>query len=226
MPKLTAETIQIVNIDTIQPNSWNPNENDDFMTEHIKQSIKEFGFVDPITVRQIGKDKYEIIDGEYRWKALKELGETTIKIINLGKVSDTIAKQLTLNLRNRGNENDIKLVDLLKDLESDIGIEEMIKNIPIPQQDIEALLTLTEFSDNIVEDDISDLDTETKFDIGKWSTLVFRVPDDALQVIESEMDRIGSILDLDPGLPENVRRGLILEKVCVLSAQTPLQSLE
>lgn len=224
MPKLTAETIQIVNIDTILPNTWNPNENDEFMTEHIKQSISEFGFVDPITVRVVG-NKYEIIDGEYRWKALKELGETTIKIINLGKVSDSVAKQLTLNLRNRGDENGIKLAELLRELESDIGIDEIIKNIPIPQVDIEALLTLTNF-DDFAEDDMSDFETDPKFDTGQWSTLVFRVPDDALQVIESEMDRIGSILDINPEIPDNIRRGLILEKICVLSAETPTKSLQ
>ena len=54
---------------------------------------------------------------------------------------------------------------------------------------------------------------------------MFKIPQAAMPVIESEIDRIGDILELKPTLSEEVRRGLILEKICVLSADTPTESL-
>src|SRR6478752_5191608 len=82
-----------VDIDLIEPNPWNPNVMDPDMYGKAIESIHEFGFVDPVTVRRIvgsssfnvakaskGEEawldvvRYQIIDGEHRWKAGKDHG--------------------------------------------------------------------------------------------------------------------------------------------------------
>ena len=60
-----------VPIDSIHPNSWNPNVMKGSVYEFLKRSIKDLGFVQPVLVTRDGT----IIDGEHRWKAAKEVGQ-------------------------------------------------------------------------------------------------------------------------------------------------------
>jgi ParB/RepB/Spo0J family partition protein len=94
MDEIKGEVLT-VDINKCFPNVWNPNEMDEFMYEKEKNSILTFGFLDPITVREI-PEGYEIIDGEQRWNAAKDLGYTVISVNNLGNLSDSVAKQLTV----------------------------------------------------------------------------------------------------------------------------------
>lgn len=64
--------------------------------------------------------------------------------------------------------------------------------------------------------------------IGTCRRVTWRMtfPKAVVDIIDSEFDRIGDILQLKPDLKEDVKRGLILEKICILSADTPTQSLK
>ncbi len=44
-------------------------------------SIKAIGLINPITVRQLGTGRYEVVAGHRRWQALKSLGEAYIDAI-------------------------------------------------------------------------------------------------------------------------------------------------
>ena len=46
--------------------------------EELASSIRELGVIQPITVRKIATDKYELISGERRWRASKIAGLTAI----------------------------------------------------------------------------------------------------------------------------------------------------
>lgn len=103
-----------VDIDHCMPNKWNPNAMTPKAFENLKASIKLRGFQRFITVREVA-GMYEIMDGEHRWKACKELGFKTIKVHNLGQVDDIIAKEITLNFNNIHGEDDIlKRASILK----------------------------------------------------------------------------------------------------------------
>jgi ParB/RepB/Spo0J family partition protein len=92
---------KIVNIDLIIPNTWNPKESIEENTENkehyeeIKNEIEKKGLFEAITVREY-KDGYEILDGFHRWTACKELGYTEIRVNNIGKIDDRLARAITL----------------------------------------------------------------------------------------------------------------------------------
>lgn len=196
-------------ISDCRPNTWNPNVQSDDMYRHTKASIEKLGFVDPITVREIDGE-YEIIDGEYRWQAAGDLGYEEIDAINLGVVTDEVGKQLTLALNNIHGEDDTELLKaLLTELEEELGADHLTAVLPYSQEELEALLA------GIVAPE-----PQTN-----WVTYTFRVPIEAQGIVDSEFDRIGSLLELNADLDERVRAGLILEKICVLSADTPTESL-
>jgi ParB/RepB/Spo0J family partition protein len=62
---------------------------------------------------------------------------------------------------------------------------------------------------------------------GEWTTLTFVVPTSALLGIEQELDRLAQVApNRNPDLTPELRRGLALEYMAILSAQTPEESLQ
>ena len=61
--------INAIEVDTkdLVPNTWNYNEQTEFMQGKLGKSLEKFGQVAEILVRESG-DKYETIDGEHRYK--------------------------------------------------------------------------------------------------------------------------------------------------------------
>ena len=76
------EQVINISIDDIIPNRFQPREVfRDQALDELALSIKEHGVIQPIIVRQIVNNKYEIIAGERRYKASTLAGKTTIPAI-------------------------------------------------------------------------------------------------------------------------------------------------
>ncbi|KGF23483.1 MAG: ParB/RepB/Spo0J family partition protein [Prevotella bivia] len=74
-----SSTINEVAIDQIEANPNQPRrEFDPIALQELANSIKELGLVQPITLRQIAEEKFQIIAGERRWRASQIAGLTTI----------------------------------------------------------------------------------------------------------------------------------------------------
>ncbi len=59
----------------LQPGKYQPRRTmDDDKLQELADSIKAQGVVQPVVVRQLGKDKYEIVAGERRWRATQLAG--------------------------------------------------------------------------------------------------------------------------------------------------------
>ena len=57
-----------------QPRTWFDEES----LEELAASIRELGIIQPLTLRKMGGDQYQIISGERRFRAAKMAGLTTI----------------------------------------------------------------------------------------------------------------------------------------------------
>ncbi|THA25476.1 ParB/RepB/Spo0J family partition protein [Streptomyces sp. RKND-216] len=69
-------------LDAITPNPRQPREvfDEDALAELVT-SIKEVGLLQPVVVRQLGPERYELIMGERRWRACREAGLEAIPAI-------------------------------------------------------------------------------------------------------------------------------------------------
>ena len=83
--KTTAETITPAGgigellINTIEVNPFQPRTHfDETALNELANSIKELGVIQPITVRKLGYDKYQLISGERRFRASQLAGLTKI----------------------------------------------------------------------------------------------------------------------------------------------------
>lgn len=70
-----SSTINEVPIEQIEANPNQPRrEFDQEALEELASSIREIGIIQPITLRQVAADKYQIVAGERRWRASQIVG--------------------------------------------------------------------------------------------------------------------------------------------------------
>ena len=116
--------IEKVKIEDLKPAEYNPRNLSPTEIRTLKESIKEFGLVDPIIVNG-NKERFNIIiGGHQRVKALQEMGEEIVDVLYLDL---TFEKEQELNLRlNRyyGEFDFEKLKDYDRDLLVSVGFKD------------------------------------------------------------------------------------------------------
>ena len=76
-----AGAVAELNIDFIEANPFQPRTDfDDNALTELAESIKVQGVIQPVTVRKMGRDKYQLISGERRLRASKLAGLKTIPV--------------------------------------------------------------------------------------------------------------------------------------------------
>ena len=74
----TADILRIP-VDMIEPNPFQPRSSfDEEALQELAASIRTLGLIQPITVRRITDNRYQIISGERRYKACRLAGMTTV----------------------------------------------------------------------------------------------------------------------------------------------------
>lgn len=88
--------LELIPVNRIHPNPYQPREAfDDEKLSELKESIKESGLIQPITVRRKGLE-YEIVAGERRWRAHMAAGIKEIPAILQNNISDLEMQELSL----------------------------------------------------------------------------------------------------------------------------------
>ena len=87
--------IHYIAVDSIQPNMYQPRKVfDEEAIKELAQSIKVYGIIQPLSVRKI-EDGYELIAGERRLRAAKEVGLTEVPVI-INNISDNDSAAIAL----------------------------------------------------------------------------------------------------------------------------------
>ncbi len=72
-------SIAVIKIKDIETNPFQPRTNfEEIALQELADSIKQHGIIQPITVRKLGYDKYQLISGERRFRATQLAGLTEI----------------------------------------------------------------------------------------------------------------------------------------------------
>jgi ParB family chromosome partitioning protein len=78
-PRFTVSAINEIDLDQIELNPFQPRKNfDEESLQELASSIKEIGIIQPITVRELDGNKYQLITGERRYKAARIAGLISI----------------------------------------------------------------------------------------------------------------------------------------------------
>jgi len=136
-------------IEKMQPGEYQPRTNmDQASLEELAASISSQGIIQPILVRPVSGDKYEIIAGERRWRAaqIAQLHEVPVLVRNIPDEA-TLAVALIENIQ-RENLNPIEEAVGLKRLmdEFELTHEEMAKSVGRSRTAVTNLLRLLSLS--------------------------------------------------------------------------------
>ena len=113
-----TDALRTLNVAQLQPGKYQPRSHmDDASLQTLADSIKTQGIMQPILVREIATDKFEIIAGERRWRASKIVGLEQIPVL-VRDIADEAALAMAL-IENIQREN-------LNPLEEAQGIKRLI----------------------------------------------------------------------------------------------------
>ncbi len=94
-PAVAVDRIRLA-IDSLQPGKYQPRgEIEDTALVELAESIKKQGLLQPLVVREISPQRYEIIAGERRWRACQLVGMTEVPVV-LRQVDDETAMAMAL----------------------------------------------------------------------------------------------------------------------------------
>ena len=122
------EAVQTLPISRVEPRRDQPRR--DFDPEAmaaLTESIREYGLIQPITVRPLEQGYYQIIAGERRWRAAREAGlkEVPVRIV---EADDRLAMELAL-VENLQRED-------LNPMEEAAGYKKLMDDYELTQEDV------------------------------------------------------------------------------------------
>lgn len=127
-PKDPINTILFIPVGNIRPNPNQPRKDfDELRLQELSDSISQHGLVQPITVRNLGNQKFELISGERRLRATKMAGTDTIPAyIREATDNDSIALALIENVQRED----------LNTIEVALGYQRLIEECSLTQEEV------------------------------------------------------------------------------------------
>ncbi len=158
-----VDVLARIPVDLIQPNPFQPRKNfEPEALEELKKSILSNGLIQPITVRRIEENRYELISGERRLKACKDIGYKDIPayIIKVDSNETMLAMALIENIQ-REKLNPIEIGFAYKRLMEECNLtqeqiaESVGKDRTTIANSIRLLKLPKEIQDSLINEDIS-----------------------------------------------------------------------
>jgi ParB family transcriptional regulator, chromosome partitioning protein len=113
-----SDAMRLLDVNKMQPGKYQPRSYmDDAALQTLADSIKSQGIMQPILVREIANDRFEIIAGERRWRASQLAGLQEVPVL-VREIADEAALAMAL-IENIQREN-------LNPLEEALGIKRLI----------------------------------------------------------------------------------------------------
>lgn len=95
-PDYGAQAVFSCPIERVAPQRAQPRKHfDDAALEELAATIREHGIIQPLVVRRVADDRYELIAGERRWRAAQRAGKKEVPVV-VKDVSPEAAYELAL----------------------------------------------------------------------------------------------------------------------------------
>ncbi|RAY14709.1 chromosome partitioning protein ParB [Actinomadura craniellae] len=109
-------------LDSITPNPRQPRQHfDEDALEELAESIKIVGLLQPVVVRRVGAEHYELIMGERRWRASKRAEQETIPAIIRETGDDDLLRDALIENLHRQQLNPLEEAAAYQQLLDDFG---------------------------------------------------------------------------------------------------------
>ena len=121
-----SSSINEIELSKIAPNPDQPRrEFDEEALGELAASIRELGIIQPISLRQVGKDSYQIIAGERRYRAALLAGLTTVPAYIRTVEDETVVEMALIENIQREDLNSIEIA---------LGFQKLIEQYNLTQE--------------------------------------------------------------------------------------------
>lgn len=126
---------------------WNYKEDDAEMESKLRENLKANGLVMNLIVREIGKGKFEVVNGNHRLKVMNDLGIEEAMCFNMGKVSEEAAIRIAIETNETSFEtNTLKLSDLMRRISEKFDMRDLVGSMPYQEEHIQSMLKVEKFN--------------------------------------------------------------------------------
>jgi ParB family chromosome partitioning protein len=109
--------------DSIEPNPQQPRRAfDEEALAELAHSVKEFGLLQPIVVREVGPERFQLIMGERRWRAARQAGLERIPAIVRQTENDALLRDALLENIHRVQLNPLEEAAAYEQLLAEFGV--------------------------------------------------------------------------------------------------------
>jgi len=144
--------INKIDISKISPNKKQPRKNfEQKEIEQLSYSIKNQGLIQPIVVREVSNDEYEIIAGERRWRASQLAGLHSVDCVIMKVTEESVYELALVENIQREDLNIIEEAKAYKNLITinDLKNEDLAKKLGKSSSHISNLIRILELDDEI-----------------------------------------------------------------------------
>lgn len=118
-----SSALNYMDVEDLQAGCGQPRQNfDEHSLQELSASIREHGILQPIVIRRIGNDKFEIIAGERRWRAAKAAGLTVVPCIVSDIATQDVLKVALVENLQREDLNAIEEAESYQRLHDELGL--------------------------------------------------------------------------------------------------------
>ncbi len=109
---MNTENLQVhyVEVDELKPLEYNPRVWNKDAIEHLKESVRRYGLVDPLVVNSAPNRKNFVIGGNFRLSVAKELGLAKVPVVYIQIENEQKEKELCIRLNKNTGEFDFDLL--------------------------------------------------------------------------------------------------------------------
>jgi ParB family chromosome partitioning protein len=112
----------VIPVDQITPNPKQPRSVfDEEAMDELIHSVKEIGLLQPVVVRRLAADRYELVMGERRWRATQQAGLETIPAIVRETADDVMLRDALLENLHRSQLNPLEEAAAYQQMLDDFG---------------------------------------------------------------------------------------------------------
>lgn len=129
---------------------WNYKENDETTARKLKGSMVQNGYVAKIAIahkeEEPESNRYEVLDGNHRAMAFKEMEIEEVSAVYIGRVKLAIRKRIGIELNEiKFLSDNIRQAQIMVELVEQFGAHNLEETMPYSEQQIEDMKKILEF---------------------------------------------------------------------------------
>ncbi|HAT1712473.1 TPA: ParB/RepB/Spo0J family partition protein [Legionella pneumophila] len=192
---IPSESITHLAVELLNSGKFQPRKQfDESILDELANSIKAQGIIQPLIVRKIAEECYEIIAGERRWRAAKKAGLTYVPVI-IRNIDDNVALAFSL-IENIQRENLNPIEEALAFYrfreEFEMTHEDIAQMIGRSRVSVTNTLRLLSLDSRVIE-----MLNERKIDMGHARSLLKLSPEQQYQVACTVMEKQLNVRDTE-----------------------------